>query len=123
MNEEEKKAIEYLKDLRFEKQAFSISKDDFEEVKQIETILKLIEKQQKEIEELRQWKYTIDTYEDLDKLKELDLIKIKGKEYISKDKIREYKEAYKQKREQEIKELGMSMLGSAIDILEKLLGE
>lgn len=59
-------------------------------------VLNLIEKQQKEIKELKKenveirgWKYTIDTIEDLDKLKELDLIKIKGKEYISKDKIRE----------------------------------
>lgn len=59
-------------------------------------VLNLIEKQQKEIKELKKenveirgWKYTIDTIENLDKLKELDLIKIKGKEYISKDKIRE----------------------------------
>ena len=52
---------------------------------------KIIEKQQKEIEELkkenkeiRDWKYVIDNPIDLDKLKELDIIKIKGKEYISK---------------------------------------
>lgn len=44
---------------------------------------------EKENSEIREWKYVIDTCEDLDKLKELDLIKIKGKEYISKDKIRE----------------------------------
>ena len=47
------------------------------------------EKLKRENTEIRGWKYTIDTIEDLDKLKELDLIKIKGKEYISKDKIRE----------------------------------
>lgn len=34
--------------------------------------------------EIRDWKYVIDSPIDLDKLKELDLIKIKGKEYISK---------------------------------------
>ena len=58
-------------------------------------ILELIEKQSKEIEELkkenleiRDWKYVIDSPIDLDKLKELDLIKIKGKEYVSKDKIK-----------------------------------
>lgn len=58
-------------------------------------ILNLIEKQSKEIEELkkenleiRDWKYVIDSPIDLDKLKKLDLIKIKGKEYVSKDKIK-----------------------------------
>lgn len=55
-----------------------------------------IEKQSKEIEELkeenkeiRDWKYVIDNPIDLDKLKELDLIKIKGKEYISKNMYEE----------------------------------
>ena len=38
----------------------------------------------KENKEIRDWKYVIDNPIDLDKLKELDLIKIKGKEYISK---------------------------------------
>ena len=54
------------------------------------TLLDLYNKEKQENKEIRQWKYVIDTYEDLDKLKELDLIKIKGKEYISKDKIREF---------------------------------
>ena len=51
-----------------------------------EELINKIEELQKENQEIRQWKYTIDTIEDLDKLKELDLIKIKGKEYISKNK-------------------------------------
>ena len=48
--------------------------------------------EEKKAIEITEWKYIIDTYEDLDRLKELDLIKIKGKEYISKDKIKEIKE-------------------------------
>ena len=39
----------------------------------------------KENNEIRDWKYTIDTVEDLYLLTRLDNIKIKGKEYISKD--------------------------------------
>ena len=57
--------------------------------KAIEGILDLYEKEKGENKEIRQWKYVIDTYADLEKLKELDLIKIEGKEYISKDKIKE----------------------------------
>lgn len=94
MSEEEKQAIEILR---------SFEPNDLVEyaiyLQALEKLTNLIDKQQKEIKELKKenieirgWKYTIDTIEDLDKLKELDLIKIKGKEYISKDKIREKKE-------------------------------
>ena len=82
--DEERKAIEWLK-----------KADWFSARLYAATILYLIEKQSKEIEELkkenkeiREWKYIIDSPIDLEKLKELDLIKIKGKEYISKDKIK-----------------------------------
>ena len=71
------------------------SSDLIIELDDAEIILNLIEKQSKEIEglkkenlEIRDWKYVIDSPIDLDKLKELDLIKIKGKEYVSKDKIK-----------------------------------
>lgn len=60
-----------------------------------DTLLNLIEKQQKEIEELkrenkeiREWKCVIDNPIDLKKLSELDLIKIFGKSYIAVDKIK-----------------------------------
>ena len=43
-----------------------------------------VEELKKENKEIRDWKYVIDNPIDLDKLKELDIIKIKGKEYISK---------------------------------------
>lgn len=56
----------------------------------IEQLQKEIEELKKENLEIRDWKYVIDSYEDLERLKELDLIKIKGKEYISKDKIRAF---------------------------------
>jgi hypothetical protein len=49
-------------------------------------------KLEEENKEIRQWKYVIDTYEDLDKLKELDLIKIKGKKYIAENRLQEFKD-------------------------------
>lgn len=98
MTDEEKKAIE---EMGLIIEAFydfpnpqSIDFHD-KDVKYLETILNLIDNQQKEIEEIkkenleiRDWKYVIDTIEDLDKLKELDLIKIKGKKFINEDKIK-----------------------------------
>lgn len=53
---------------------------------------KEIEELKKENLEIRDWKYVIDSPIDLDKLKELDSIKIKGKEYVSKDKLIELRE-------------------------------
>lgn len=70
-----------------------------DELNAIGELLDLYYKQQKEIEEIRNWKYTIDTIEDLEKLKELDVIKIKGKEYICKDKIKEIQNKYKKEIE------------------------
>ena len=78
-----------------------LSVGKFEAIKEA---VNLIEKQSKEIEELkkenleiRDWKYVIDSPIDLDKLKKLDLIKIKGKEYVSKDKIKAKIEEYDDK--------------------------
>ena len=76
----------------------------------------IIIKQQKEIEELNKNKQQI-SYEEIftpDYIEE---------NFISKDKIRDYKKAIEWKRQQEIKNIGMSMLGSAIDVLEELLEE
>ena len=71
------------------------NKLSYKENKAIETLLTSYEKQQKEIEELkeenkeiREWKYVIDNPIDLKKLSELDLIKIFGKSYIAEDKIK-----------------------------------
>ena len=110
MSEEEKKAIEYIKEFRNE--VFEGVGNKSIMAKNIDILLNLIDNQQKEIEEkstiifagaekvkqlekeieelkkenkeIRDWKYVIDNPIDLDKLKELDIIKIKGKEYISK---------------------------------------
>ena len=51
-------------------------------------LIERIKELEQENREIREWKYVIDNPIDLEKLKELDLIKIKGKEYISKDKIK-----------------------------------
>ena len=121
MSEEEKKAIEYLKDLRFEKQAFSISKDDFEEVKQIETILNLIEKQEKEIERLKEF----------EKYYETEKVVWSRNDYISKDKIKAKIKELEQYKKEELKNdspFGIhseqwAIADYVIDILKELLGE
>lgn len=79
--------IQRNKELMLDKKAFT---DNYGNM-----ILKIAELE-KENKKIRQWKYVIDTYADLEKLKELDLIKIEGKEYISKDKIREIFDNYSQ---------------------------
>lgn len=98
MNEEEK-ALETLKE---------VASDDFDTLgddispKMAQNILNVIDKQQKRIEKLTttlfHYEDTLEHYEykvfngdviDLEKVKELDKIGILGKEYISKDKIRE----------------------------------
>ena len=58
----------------------------------ISKLQKDIEELEKENNEIRQWKYVIDNPIDLDKLKELDLVKIKGKKYIAETKIQEFRE-------------------------------
>ena len=108
LSDEEKKAVVYLKSYCINDVLY-----DNKHYEQIETVLNLIEKQQKEIEELkkenleiRDWKYVIDSPIDLDKLKELDLIKIKGKVYISEDKIKAKIEEYREQIE-ELKDLNI----------------
>ena len=60
-------------------------------------LIERIKELEQENREIREWKYVIDNPIDLEKLKELDLIKIKGKEYISKDKIKAKIEEYDDK--------------------------
>ena len=63
-----------------------VSKNDLQA---IENLLLENKKLKEENKEIRTWKYTIDTIEDLDKLKRLEIIKIKGKEYLAKSKVKE----------------------------------
>ena len=83
LSEEEKKAIDYLKnDLEMTKQMGK--KYGFQEgIKNKEIALNLIEKQQKEIEELKKPKYLV--HFENNKITKMELIN----DYISKDKIRE----------------------------------
>lgn len=96
MSDEEKNVIDLLKNIDKQKCLMlncPVVKNNIERQLKIIELNRIIRKQSKEIEELnkenleiRDWKYVIDSPIDLDKLKELDLIKIKGKEYVSKDK-------------------------------------
>ena len=95
MNIDYNAVIEILKSfLNNEKvEILGISVGEERQVKDaIKNLLTAYEKEKeknKELEqenrEIRDWKYVIDNPIDLDKLRELDLIKIKGKEYIAKD--------------------------------------
>lgn len=95
MSDEEKKAIESLIEIREFANLSSYKDTKISQLNAIDVVLNLIEKQSKEIEELkkenkeiRDWKYVIDNPIDLKKLSELDIIKIFGKSYIAKDKIK-----------------------------------
>ena len=127
MSEEEKKAIEvinekieYINNMPINIKNKSTIKFLVEVQKVANELVdisnEIIIKQQKEIEELNKNKQQI-SYEEIftpDYIEE---------NFISKDKIRDYKKAIEWKRQQEIKNIGMSMLGSAIDVLDELLEE
>lgn len=107
MEDEDKKILENLASrTRVIAEDLEIAVCSIDEQLAIRNLIARNKELEKENYEIRQWKYVIDTYEDLDKLKELDLIKIKGKEYISKDKIRE-----------KIEELDFEHLKDRIDII------
>lgn len=114
LSEEEKKAINFIKEvieLWLDKDKSYVFMTDYEK-ENLKIILNLIDKQQKEIEDMRE---ELQMY--------VDIGNNNLHNYISKDKIRDYKKAVEWKRQQEIENLGMSMLGSAIDVLNKLLEE
>lgn len=123
LSEEEKKAIELLKDFKrelnniesyeradvegkYKKILIVLQEDDFDT---FQTILNLIDKRQKEIEEKN---CLIDVLQHkieelLDNKKEINYIKpidIKVQNYISKDKIRELIEKYEQDYKRQDKE-------------------
>lgn len=56
--------------------------------KAIEDLINKNKELKKENKEIRDWKYVIDNPIDLKKLSELEIIKIFGKSYIAKDKIK-----------------------------------
>lgn len=59
------------------------------EIQAVQNLIARYKELEKENLEIRDWKYVIDSYEDLDRLKELDVIKIKGKEYLAKSKVKD----------------------------------
>ena len=88
MSEEEKKAIEDLKKLKMgiEYLNLIVRVKDEVDIKAIDIILNLLEKQQKEIEELTRLK---NIYKNTRPIGEVFHDLLKEKEYINKDKIRE----------------------------------
>ena len=94
----------------------------YEDIGNLIQMVEMLDKQIKELEqenrEIREWKYVIDNPIDLEKLKELDLIKIKGKEYISKDKIKAKIEELENEKE---KYFEKQVIQHEIEILQSLL--
>lgn len=106
MNDEEKKAVEFIRDLI----AWDVRQDlcpNKEECKNLEIILNLIEKQQKEIDELQSY-----IKEYLIPKSTINLL------YVSKDKIREKIKEYKG-----LKEIDKMAYEEQIKPLQELLKE
>ena len=111
LSEEEKKAIEYIKEFRNE--VFEGVGNKSTMAKNIDILLNLIKSQQKEIEELKKWHDVfLEMYIHKDKV---------GANYISKDKIREKIEDL----ESLSKNITMqpSIYNYEIDLLKELLEE
>ena len=117
LSKEEKEAIEILKKLQ-KKTPYIIWGDGtpYNKNNQIQTILNLIEKQQKEIEELKQNR---DEYKEEYK----KLLNARYYDYISKDKIREWLDRFE--LEEDLQEKYDELLGSdaIYKFLKKLLEE
>jgi len=112
MTDEEKEAIEIMEDITFMRGIRKDVEGEDEDYQALETLLNLIKKQQQKIEKLAKtcskYKDTLEHYEDkvfnndmidLEKVTDLDEISVLGKKYISKDKIRELQDKYKNKIE------------------------
>ena len=102
MNEEEKKAIEYMKE--FQKDLYGASSKNLM-ANYLDTIFNLIDKQQKEIEELKE-------RQDYARLEKEQLLK----NGISKDKIREKIKEYNEK-------YYIYEEDNAVEVLQELLEE
>ena len=116
MNEEEKKAIEYIRKTTFnflEHPFCNTNKVQMNlyDFKKIETLLNLIEKQQKEIEELEE---KVKRFND-----ELDLDYVDNN-FIPKDKIREKIKEYEEEFDMGERWYTKNYI---IEILKELLGE
>lgn len=110
MNDEEKKAIKHLNQIKYYGTIRSLKAD-----KDIEIILNLIEKQQKEIEK---YKKVIDNRDFTWKQKYEETFEYVNKEFISKDKIREKIKEYKG-----LKEIDKMAYEEQIKPLQELLKE
>jgi hypothetical protein len=118
MSEEEKKAVEDLKRLKKGIEILNqitVTKDEVDIIA-IDTILDLIEKQQKEIEELKQNR---DEY----KQEYIKLQNARYYNYISKDIIREIISEYRKQLESADTERTAIMLSNFIMVLKDLLEE
>ena len=117
MSEKEKRAIELLKKLQ-KKTPYIIWGDGtpYNKSNQIQTILNLIDNQQKEIEEL---KHNRDEYKE----EYIKLLNARYYNYISKDKIREIIAEYQKQLKSADTERTAIMLSNFIMVLNDLLEE
>ena len=113
MNEEEKQAIEYLKHSIFEYEEIDTSVMEYID-KNHKIIYKLILKQQKEIEDLKN--DHIDFWINTKEVEDM----VRGK-FINKDKIKEKIKYYHKQREKAETEKINDMFVNYIDCLEELL--
>lgn len=116
--EEEKKAIKEIENFIFEVRNFGITSKDSLYVKYSEFLLKLVEKQQKEIERLKEY---LNQYYDGKLFTSNQLRRIEkehNKYYIHKDKIREKIEEYAG-----LKEIDIKAYDEQIRPLKEILGE
>ena len=122
MSEEEKQAIETLEDLK----VYNLNKFiSDKEAKAIVTVIKLINKQQKEIERLKSKKYILNA--ETNEIKEIPI----SENYISKDKIKEkideitkeYFELFEEKRSLDFMNINGHRYNAMKLVLEELLGE
>lgn len=108
MNEEEKKAIEILDTFELRRKTINYKNISLEDVQSVKIVLKLIEKQQKEIEVLREENF--------------DAVYIKAVADF-KDKIREKIKELEQIQNTALTETTIEIMDYKITILKQLLEE
>ena len=115
MNEEEKKAIVRAREYLTNPAGNYLSDEE------IETILGLIDKQQRIMKS--QEKIIMEQEKEIDKYKKQEFGNLFNGRYISKDKIRDKIKELKECRMRAISDIGLQIFNAEISMLEELLEE